>query len=1695
MRELIETASPRGGLPPDDVVGLLVPLFGQVGELHERGLVAPLRGLSALAVVDGRVLLDASAAAPPSRNRAAIAEVERAHSAALEVDRGADVTRDLSGAWNTRPNSPSDSATPVTARIVPGWQIWEHTVGHHDELTDIASLGELLAALLGGLDLADEADAAELAKHHRNLFAINPRIHPVLAAVASSMIEPDRRRRGQDLGGLLERLETYRDQPEDFDPERVLAGVAGATDRRGALLGHLRDRLFDLSRRNPLLHFRRTQRTLNLTEASVPLVLDLRNITPAHLFTWGGPATRKLAQGKPVELSSVVRWEDAPYATQSLDALISAARRDRAEYGQDQLRLVVAFLHWHDMKNAPAERISSPFVLAPVALTKQRGVRDSYRLSLTSADAEVNPVLRHQLRELYGIALPERVDLSGADGLESLMTILRAQAQASEPGLQINLVDKPRIELVRHRAEVELRAYRRRRSSSAPMIGRRHYAHSYRHPNYQPLGIQIFRDRLLRQPIPIAAELGDRPVPRRAVVPETVDQDMFSLKQEGEHNPYSWDVDLCSVTLANFNYRTLSLVRDYESLMAEPRINEPFDELFSSSPRDVPAVSHSLPLPERYLVVAADDSQTAAIAQARTADNFVIQGPPGTGKSQTITNMIADCVARGQRVLFVCQKRAALDVVHARLRALGLDELCTLIHDSQADRKSFVLGLKDTYERWLAHPEPAASASTAEKRRDGLIADIEAALAEIRTYESALIGNIAGISLIEVIEQLVGDQASRWGENLKPGLRRMLPAAGAWKTAAASVQALTSALRRADGVGILARSPLRLLDTRILGAPHADAEIAHRAGAAIAVADAVHELLVAGGGPADLTVARARQVADLISLLAPVAARGRGSVLDPAGAAAYDLGRAVETQGALRQRAAQTAAAAVGWRSPLGAQDAVAALAIARAKETAALRLFSGGWRRVRRLVRAGYQAPGEIPPTVTAALELLVAAQEAEAAVAEFGDTSQRQWGHADPAILAAGIQAARRYPADLATWRDKLAGEPSAAEELRDLGYRLGELDAAISGLLVDTDDLPLSALRADLATLTTPATQSAIRAAAGPLRDLAATPDGDQVLRALRRLDAEADQIGYAVAAATVQDARANAPILDGLDGAALSRQLEMVAKALPELNRANAEVITARLRQRFLENVEHSGRSVTGMNPQDRVRKKEWAAGRRELEHEFGKVRAYKAIRQLASDESGVVVAGMRPVWLISPASVSDALPLAESFDIVVYDEASQVPVEEAVPALHRARQVVVVGDRMQLPPTSYFQSRVAADDEDETDDQRLGVVLDADSFLAVSSVRLPSTMLTWHYRSRYEALIQFSNAAFYEGRLATIPDREPTAPQTDSLETEGEPDDGAVATLADELLARSVSFVRVRDGIYEQRTNPAEARIIAQLVRELLHRDTGLTFGIVAFSEAQQGEIERALERLAGTDGGFAARYEAELNREEDGQAVGLFVKNLENVQGDERDVIIMSVCYAAGPDGRMRMNFGPINNAGGEKRLNVIFSRAKQHMAVVSTIDHTAITNVYNDGANTLREFLRYADAVSRGDAVAARGVLSGRRGQTADAHESVPSIVGQLADALTARGLDVATNVGQSAFRCDLALRRPGQSRYDVAVLVDHGDRLARDTFGERRLTQPSALRSAGWQVVQVLATDWLHHPDDVLDTLVATVDDCAGD
>ena len=274
--------------------------------------------------------------------------------------------------------------------------------------------------------------------------------------------------------------------------------------------------------------------------------------------------------------------------------------------------------------------------------------------------------------------------------------------------------------------------------------------------------------------------------------------------------------------------------------------------------------------------------------------------------------------------------------------------------------------------------------------------------------------------------------------------------------------------------------------------------------------------------------------------------------------------------------------------------------------------------------------------------------------------------------------------------------------------------------------------------------------------------------------------------------------------------------------------------------------------------------------------------------------------------------------------------------------------------------------------------------------------------------------------------------------------------------------------------------------------ELLLQAAGHSIGIVAFSEAQQDEIDRAIQNLAEDDPKFAELLEAEWEREQDGQFIGLLIKNLENIQGDERDIIILSVCYGPDPEGKIRMNFGPINLAGGEKRLNVAFSRAKKFMALVTSMRSTAITNDYNDGANCLKNYLRYAECSSIGQSSSVLTVLQNLSGLD-DAQQfevdTPEPLADEISEAVQQLGFSVDRRIGQSQFHCDLAVYKPSDTEYRLGIMIDSSQWYSQTDLLERELMKPQLLTAFGWQLMIVLAKDWYHDRDAVIAAIAAAI------
>ena len=1685
-----------GGFSTEDALVSFLPLVRETLEAHAADCVAPLEGLAELRVENNRIWFEKAKQQSLRTNSSALRTIQAKVVSGVEIVSETRRTSAANGPEETVINlAIAERGQAVTQPVyLDGYVAWEHEVEHHDPLTDIFSLGMILASLACSLDFTDPDDLRRFVESRDNLFRIQPGLHPVLARAITKMTEVDRHQRAQDLGPLLTTLENYRDQEVDFDFDLARIGGLDDGDQRNkqqVILTKLRERLFELSRRNRLLHFRTTMQSVNLTHSSVPLSFDVKNIRPDSVLVWNDNVQREFMTGKPVSLNKFLNFAEAIYLPSVLDRTIAEARRDQAEFGFAQLRLVVCFLHWANLKEKPIEQFDSPLVLVPVKLTKKKGIRDTYWLEVVESEAEINPVVRHQFKQLYDIDLPEHIDLTKST-IDDFFAYLAQCIESSDVSVTLKKVDRPRISLIHDQAKRRLDQYRRRARLAGRGIRRfLDLEYSYDPANYHPLGIKLFSARVRTPENKLRAILEEKPRPRSYMnTPEEAgesvkERSFFSIHEGGEDNPYTWTFDLCSVTLANFKYRKMSLVRDYDALMEQQPVNEAFDAVFSSAPRDVDReLPDTPPLESRYDVVPCDPTQATAIEEAHGGGSYIIQGPPGTGKSQTITNLIADYAAHGKRVLFVCEKRAAIDVVFARLRQCGLQELCCLIHDSQTDKKDFVMDLKQTYERFLEAPPPQKRAFG----RDRVLKRMSTAVDWITQFDAQMTEPraAAGMSLRELLDRWLALSDSLPELTMIEAER--LPDYAEWNRYRAAINQYAVSLSHVQPNAIAVEHPCSIVAPRLAASDHPIDTVSSAAEAAQQQIVELQRLMVATDLPAECwnTLTRCEQLVRYARQVQSIASCKAGMALcDSTTEVATQFRDALGQLENKTQSVAEAAKKTESWRERLPAAEMEVAIQQARSFDTKRFKWFSPAWWRLRGIMHRCYDFKAHVvKPGWVQVLEWLQTEYERQQDVQQHCTAMQRDFGISsdvttfchDFATVQHDLKDLPDGPRAVHAILLKSHASQSVVERILGAESVLQRTTTELRRFTDHVDDSPFDQL------------QDRLEQALDCLEDL---PDileayselaevPSDISRVLCTFPLSPTQLEAACVHRCLDDCYRQARQLSRNTGRDRIQQALKLQRWYDRWLEANAREIRTRVATRFQDTVHICSLPASQLTAEQKQLKKYYNRGRRTLEHEFGKSMRYKPIRELVSGDSGEVVKDLKPIWLMSPLSVSDTLPLdTDHFDVVIFDEASQITLEEAIPSLFRATQSIVVGDEMQLPPTDFFSSKQSTEEDDdltfEEDGEMVQYDLESNSFLNHAAKNLQSTMLGWHYRSRSESLISFSNWKFYDGRLLTVP--EETIPGQVRPEMVAQ-DAGAADAGADALLERSVSFHSIANGVYENRRNRAEADYIAAMVRRLIMDDdeSGKTIGVVAFSEAQQAEIEGALTQLAADDQAFANRLEAEYEREEDGQFVGLLVKNLENIQGDERDIIILSVCYAPGPNGKMRMNFGPINKSGGEKRLNVAFSRAKHHMAVVSTIKHTQITNDYNDGANCLKQYLRYAEAVSVGDPDTATGILHGISRWRTDEDQLVAKSVlsEQIAAALRKHDYVVDEQVGQSHLRCDLAVRREGDATYRLGILVDTNEHYQQDDVLERDVMRPRLLRGFGWRLTHTIAKDW---------------------
>ncbi len=1684
FNQYLLTAFSNGLWSTDEIIAFVLPLFEEVQSFHENNMVAPFQKAEPVFLSNGKLDIDETFAHPPQLNYVGLESILNfktigGYDITGQVVLDHDVIKNSSSVSNIEvQENPNDDITrPV---YLPGYSCYEIKLKHHDALTDVFFLGLILGSVVMGLDLNDIDDLNTFAAYRNKPAGINPRIHPTVAGLVSEMTELDRKKRSSDLMEVIQRLKFYR----DYDPQRQtdLSGISELeekkpADRNAFILSKLKNRLFDTSRRNRMLYYKPNSRFANLTVSSVPSVLHYQSINPHHLFTWNEEISKLIIKGNDLNLNKYLRFEDHPYLSSQLNTIRQQSENDKKEYGFSQLKLVLAFLHWHNLKENTNERIQSPLLLLAVNLERKKSLKEE-RFTIKPVDntAVINPVLSNFLKDLYGIILPERISLDEVS-MHQFYQMLQLQLDEAKQGVKINYIDKPRIKIIHSVARQTINNYKKKlKLKSSTGIHRLDY--SYSEDNYKPLGLEIFRQKIKQQQSSLEFLLDNDADHQPQSFSLTSDQPVKSTFEitDGESNPYSWDFDVCNFVLGNFNYKKMSLVSDYNAITENKIVHGTFEELFSKSPKNIETTEVTNDPSQWYHVIIADPTQSKAILFGRTGKSYIIQGPPGTGKSQTITNLIGDFLAQGKTILFVCEKRAALDVVYHRLQQNNLAELCCYIHDSQGDKKPFFKDLKIVYEDFIRNKMVLHDIK---QKRAILLNQLLEHIKTLETYHAAQIkvhatSGVTTHHLHDILIELKENIAA-----LKTPSDENVPSYNEWLASGNIIHQLSSALEQTGADPQLANHPFSNISTAAIQSDKPIAFITELIRKIQSAIHALNDVIKQNNIPREHT-SKLEQIKNLIqdSVLLEALAESRNlQLVNAANPEAKEFEASYSAYLQLKNHLKEAEAKITNWTNSIHKDEIDEVILLAEKHETSFFSFLNSKWRKLKKVLNNSYQFNNHsVRPAYSFVLKQLREAYQSEKRVNDSRKALEEKYKVADIETVQLGIDVLRRKQGDKEI--DFLLQHPASNElvlKLCRLNNLFTDLESELNQCLYSIEEKSLTALQDELSTLGS--NTDSLKTVLPSLRAFSLLPASFQHF--FRTTSVTPVQAEALIAQKTMQDIYQNDKPFSDLTHVQLEHEINEINLKYALLLKLNSDLIRAERRQQFLKHYEISNTSATVLDLQQKQFKKAYTEGRRILEHEMSKTMRYKSIREIASNDSGKVLRDIKPVWLMSPLSVSDSLPLDTAFfDVVIFDEASQITLEEGLPALFRAPQTIIVGDDKQMPPSNFFNTKTEDPQdleiyEGEAEDEILST--DADSILVQASRKFKSTMLSWHYRSRYETLISYSNHAFYNAGLLTVPDNTIHHLEKKLLEVKETEEGIKNASL---LLKESITYHYLSNGLYEARGNVNEAKYIACMVKKLLMDDTKETIGIVAFSQEQQSVIEDAIEELSASDKLFEEILEKAYNRTDEGQFTGLFIKNLENVQGDERDIIIMSICYGYDVNKKMLMNFGPINRKGGERRLNVIFSRAKKHMAVISSIRYPDIKNEYNDGANYLRRFLQYAEMVSTGNMAMARTILDGlvtKEHAAPSMHIKPSAVTTQLKKSLEQKGYFADENIGQSSFTCTLGIKRKAEdTRYCLGILIDDDKHYKNHDLVEQYYQRPAILEAFGWKIMKVYAKDW---------------------
>ena len=508
------------------------------------------------------------------------------------------------------------------------------------------------------------------------------------------------------------------------------------------------------------------------------------------------------------------------------------------------------------------------------------------------------------------------------------------------------------------------------------------------------------------------------------------------------------------------------------------------------------------------------------------------------------------------------------------------------------------------------------------------------------------------------------------------------------------------------------------------------------------------------------------------------------------------------------------------------------------------------------------------------------------------------------------------------------------------------------------------------------------------------------------------------------------------------------------------------ITAKIFKLKEEQLDIAYKLCAGKNSREYDLLYETAKDNKDYLYQISKKQKFWPIRK-TMEIYGRFILTLFPCWLLSPENVSSLLPLEKNmFDVVIFDEASQVFIESTIPTIYRGKSIVVAGDDKQLRPSATFMKRYLGADPECIEDYSVQAALEVDSLLDLAVARYESANLTYHYRSKNQELIDFSNAAFYSSSLQISPN------------------------ISKNKATRPILRYKV-EGKWIDRRNSVEAKKVVELLREIFAtRKSNESIGIITFNSEQQSCIADAIDYEMARDPEFRSSILKERHRLDGGEDTSMFIKNLENVQGDERDIIIFSIGYAENESGKLYTSFGSLSMDGGENRLNVAITRAKSKIIVVTSIEpeELKVDGAKNLGPKLLKKYLTYVRAVAKDDPDEVKVILSELNPSETKAESVYTSLIAvedQIKERLEKLGYHVEISLGNRNNRISLAIYDPDGDRYLVGVELDKDAFASSTSCLERDVYKPRFLESRGWTVMRVWCRDWWLSPTKVVKSI----------